>query len=98
MIQKNKDVRACFAGHWHINDAVTSGNVLYVMTGALREFPYEIRLVEYEEEYFKITTHGLNVPKLRKISFVKEWNNRWVHRTQPPKDTECVPHDQYGDG
>ena len=41
-------------------------------------FPSWMANHEYKEEYFKITTHGLNVPELREISFVKEWNNRWV--------------------
>lgn len=71
-------VKACIAGHWHINDAVTFGGILYMMTGALREFPYEIRLVEYDGETFYVSTHELDVPKLRKISYVEKWGNKWV--------------------
>ena len=78
LTRKYQNIKACFAGHWHINDAVTFDSVLYVMTGALREFPYEIRLVEFSEECLRITTHGLDVPKLREISYVEEWGNLWV--------------------
>ncbi|MBT4483447.1 MAG: hypothetical protein HOC71_07200 [Candidatus Latescibacteria bacterium] len=82
LIRGNSSVKACFAGHWHINDAVVSDGVLYVMTGALREFPYEVRLVEYTGSSLCISTHSLNVPELREISFVKEWNNEWVKGEQ----------------
>ena len=78
LTQKYPVVKVCFAGHWHINDALTFGGVLYVQTGCLREFPYEIRLVEYSEGRFRITTHGLKVQELREISYIKEWGNRWV--------------------
>ena len=86
LVKNHPSVKACFAGHWHINDAFVSDDVLYVMTGALREFPYEIRLVEYGGDTFGITTHGLDVPELRKISYVKEWDNRWVEGERDVRD------------
>ena len=78
LTKKCKNLKVCFAGHWHINDAAVSDSVLYVMTGALREYPYEIRMVEYCDDSFKISTHALDVPELREMSYVKEWGNKWV--------------------
>ena len=56
--------------------------IWYIMTAALRVFPYELRMVEFDNDEFKITTHRLDVPELIEKSYVKEWNNLWVMGNQ----------------
>ena len=87
--QRYSRLKACFAGHWHINDAVQSNDVWHVMTGALREFPYDIRLVEYTGDSFRISTHRLDVPDLMELSYVKEWGNRWVEGNEDVRTVTC---------
>ena len=82
-------LKACFSGHWHINDIVQNGGVWYIMTGALREFPYDVRLVDFNEGMFRITTHRLNVPDLIELSYVKEWGNRWVEGDEDARTAIC---------
>jgi len=81
-------VRVCFAGHWHLNDAVERDGVFYVMTGALREFPYEVRSVEFDGGRMRVETHGLDVPRLREYSYVKEWGNDWIRGCEEAREFE----------
>ena len=76
--RKHSAVKACFAGHWHLHDAVVSDDILFVMTASLREFPYEVRMVEFDGSKLVVSTHELDVPKLRDFSYVEEWGNDWV--------------------
>ncbi len=57
-----------------------------MMTGALREYPYEVRLAEYDGASLQISTHPLDVPELRRISYMEEWGNRWVEGTQEARE------------
>jgi len=82
-------LKACFSGHWHINDIVQNGGVWYIMTGALREYPYDVRLIDYHEGAFHITTHRLDVPDLIELSYVKEWGNRWVEGDEDVRTAIC---------
>jgi predicted phosphodiesterase len=86
IIRRNSAIKVCFSGHWHIHDAFVSDGILYIMTGSLREYPYEVRLVEFDGISFHISTHPLDVPELRLISYVEEWGNRWVEGTPEVRD------------
>ena len=82
-------LKACFAGHWHINDVLCDSGVWHILTAALREFPYEIRLVEFAADEFTISTHRLDVPKLIEYSYVKDWNNRWIEGGDCVRTVKC---------
>jgi len=86
IIRGNSAITACFSGHWHIHDIFSRGGVHFVMTGALREYPYEVRLAEYDGASFRVSTHPLHVPELRRISYMEEWGNRWVEGTQEARE------------
>ncbi len=88
LLRKNRMVRACFAGHWHLNDAVVRNGMLHVMTGALREYPYDIRLVERNGDALRVTNHRLDVPELVKYSYIAEWGNRWIEGNTAVRDFE----------
>ncbi|MCD6308691.1 MAG: hypothetical protein J7M24_06820, partial [Candidatus Latescibacteria bacterium] len=78
IVRKSGNVIACLAGHWHINDVVISDGILFMMTCSLREFPFEVRLVEFDGAVIRVETHGLDVPELREHSYIGEWGNDWV--------------------
>lgn len=79
-------VTACFAGHWHIHDAVALDGVHFIMTGSLRECPYEVRLVEFDGAAFRVETHGLDVPGLREASRMPAWGNAWIEGEPAVRD------------
>ena len=72
------NVKLALAGHAHINDLCGEGGVAFIQTGAMREWPFEFRLVEVEDGVASVTTHGLDDPSLKVDSFKKEWGNSWV--------------------
>ena len=67
-----------FSGHWHINSITVLDNVFHCLTSSLREWPFEFRLVELDEQKISITTHGLNDPDLKERSYLEEFGNDWV--------------------
>ena len=82
VVARHRRVRAAFAGHVHIHDFHREGGIGYCMTGALREYPFEFRLVEVVEgspcKTLRVTTHGLHDAQYAGASYVPEWRNRWV--------------------
>jgi 3',5'-cyclic AMP phosphodiesterase CpdA len=71
-------VRAAFAGHWHIHDVTDDDGVLYCQTASLREYPFEIRIVQVEDRKLSLATQGLKDPAFQRLSYVAEWGNSWV--------------------
>jgi len=72
------NIIAAFAGHWHINDVTVKNGMMYCQAAALREWPFEFRVVELNDNEMRITTHGLNNTNLAKDSYVPERENDWV--------------------
>ena len=81
LITRHAQVKVAFAGHWHICDATREDGVTFCQTGALREYPFEFRLVTVEAESLSVTTHGLDDDSFRRLSYVDAWGNRWVAGT-----------------
>ena len=75
-------VRAAFAGHAHIHDFHWEQGVGFCMTGSMREYPFEFRLVELAEgaagPLMRVTTHDLRNASYAEESLVSEWHNGWV--------------------
>lgn len=78
ILEGYSNVKAVFSGHWHINDIVLRGNVHYIQTASLVEYPLEYRIVEVSDDYMDISTHTLPGQHLRDHSLVPEWHNTWV--------------------
>jgi hypothetical protein len=74
-------VKVAFAGHWHISDTIYEDGVTFCQTAALREYPFEFRLVTVEPERLSVTTHGLDDDTFQRQSYVEAWGNRWVAET-----------------
>lgn len=87
LIAGSPNVVAVFAGHWHILDITRDQGVLHCQTGALVEYPFDIRLVRIRGQRLSITTVGLDSPKFKQDSLVPEWNNQWVAGSDG--DREC---------
>ncbi|HIQ05100.1 MAG TPA: hypothetical protein EYH31_05310 [Anaerolineae bacterium] len=80
------NVKVAFAGHWHICDATHHDSVVYCQTPSLREYPFDIRLVEVRNRALMVTTVGLKNPDFKRLSYVEEWHNSWVAGS--PSDRE----------
>ncbi|MCC7355341.1 MAG: metallophosphoesterase [Anaerolineae bacterium] len=78
IICRHPQVKIAFAGHWHICDATEEDGVVFCQTPALREYPFEIRLVEVHDGSLAVTTVGLNDGLFRRLSYAPEWGNDWV--------------------
>lgn len=76
--RRHPNIKAAFAGHWHICDAVQQDGAVYCQTASLREYPFEIRLVEVRNRALAVTTIGLKNPDFKRLSYVEEWRNGWV--------------------
>jgi hypothetical protein len=86
IVRKHANVKIAFAGHWHINDVTVDRGTVFCMTSALREYPFEFRLVEVNETEMSVSTHGLNDKGLNEESFIKDWGNDWVKGTQADRE------------
>jgi len=86
IIRRYRNIKVAFAGHWHICDATPEDGVVYCQTASLREYPFEIRLVQVHDHSLSVTTRGLKNPDFKRLSYVKEWGNDWVAGT--PSDRE----------
>ena len=79
LIGRYTNVRLALAGHWHINDATHQDGVVYCQTASLREFPFEVRLVEVKAGLMRVSMVPLKgSADLREASYVPAWNNGWV--------------------
>lgn len=78
LIRQSPDVRMAFAGHWHIHDATYEDGVCYCQTASLREYPFEVRVVDVEPGKLRVSTAPLKDAGFQKASYVPAWNNDWV--------------------
>lgn len=85
VVRRHANVRAAFAGHAHIHDFHIEDGIGFCMTGAIREYPCEFRMVDLIDgaagPVLRVTTHGLRDARYAEASFMPEWNNRWVAGT-----------------
>jgi 3',5'-cyclic AMP phosphodiesterase CpdA len=88
LIRRCSLVKVAFAGHWHICDTIREDGVTFCQTAALREYPFEFRLVTVEAERLSITTHGLDDDSFQHQSYVEAWGNRWVAGTPSDRSFE----------
>jgi len=72
------NVRVVFAGHWHIFDKVTQDGVVHCQTGSLREYPFEIRVVEVGRNRLEVETVPLLSGGFQAASLIPEWHNEWI--------------------
>ncbi len=86
IIRGHPNVKAAFAGHWHICDVMQDNGVLYCQTASLREYPFEIRVVEVYNQRLSVTTLGLKDLTFGQLSYMGEWGNDWV--AGAPSDRE----------
>jgi len=77
LMRRCPQVKAAFAGHWHICEAFLEDGITFCQTGALREYPFEFRLVEVSDGELRVTTVGLD-GDFQRESYVEAWGNRWV--------------------
>jgi Calcineurin-like phosphoesterase len=77
LVRRYPRVKIMFSGHWHLCDMVREEGVTYCQTGALREFPFEFRVVEVEGQMMRVATAGLG-DNFQRESYIEAWGNRWI--------------------
>ncbi len=77
IMRRGRKVKAVFAGHWHICDTIREDGIAFCQTGALREYPFEFRLVDVSGGELTVTTVGSG-GGFDCESYVEAWGNRWV--------------------
>ena len=78
MMSRTSGVRAFFYGHMHFHDTIIQDGMLYCQTGSLIEYPNEPRLVRVSDNRIEVQTLPLSGGKFAELSYMPEWNNRWV--------------------
>jgi 3',5'-cyclic AMP phosphodiesterase CpdA len=81
LLRRCPQVKAAFAGHWHICDTFREDGLTFCQTGALREYPFEFRLVEVQDGALRVSTVGIGAD-FQTESYVEAWGNRWVAGTE----------------
>ena len=71
-------VKALFYGHMHFHDTLVEDGLLYCQTGSLIEYPNEPRFVQIDDQCMRVGTLPLCDGKYAELSYLPEWNNRWV--------------------
>jgi len=78
VLSTHGNVRLALAGHVHINDVHPEDGIAFIQTAAMREWPFEFRMIEIHDDTLTMTTHGLKDPTFKAESFIEEWGNSWV--------------------
>jgi hypothetical protein len=78
MLAAARNVKLVLAGHWHLCDHIREHGRHYCQSGALIEFPFELRLGKIAAGRLSLTTVGLKDRSLRELSLVPELRNEWV--------------------
>jgi predicted phosphodiesterase len=78
LIKGYDNIKAVFSGHWHINDVYNHEGIIFCQTCSLREYPFELRVVDIKEKSLEVTTQPLISSEFAEKSFVKERKNYWV--------------------
>ncbi len=71
-------VKAVFSGHGHFHDCVVEDDILYCSTGAMEEYPCEMRLVKIFPNRLETEVFGLADNDCAQQSYIQEWGNDWV--------------------
>jgi 3',5'-cyclic AMP phosphodiesterase CpdA len=90
LLAGHSNVKAALAGHCHINDFHEEDGIAFIQTGAMREYPFEFRVVQVEDDVASVTTHGLNNPCFQVESYIEQRGNRWVAGTDAER-TFTIP-------
>ncbi|NSW89102.1 MAG: metallophosphoesterase [Firmicutes bacterium] len=78
LISKYDNVKLVLSGHWHINDLYFENGIAYCQTGSLREYPFELRVFDYNDGILSANTISIGCEELRKESYIEEWGNKWI--------------------
>ena len=72
------NVKAVFCGHYHINDYFEKNGIAICQTCSMREYPFEYRIVEVNNQKMEVKTFGLYDESFAERSFIPERKNEWV--------------------
>ena len=72
------NVRAIFSGHTHWNECYVEDGLLHCQTGALIQYPCEMRLVELSQSSLSGTMVPLSDPTFAERSFVADSDGAFI--------------------
>ena len=79
IIQKHHtSIKVIFSGHTHIHEVIYKYGIPFCTTAALRECPFEFRVVDVENDKLVVSTHSLDDPTLFAESYEAWRNNDWI--------------------
>ncbi|MGI6139021.1 MAG: metallophosphoesterase family protein [Candidatus Hydrogenedentales bacterium] len=70
LLKRHHQVKIVFSGHAHTNAIMEYGEVMYVCTAALPEYPSEFRVVSVYDDHISIKTQGLSNQDFAKQSLI----------------------------
>jgi len=76
VLRRHSHVKALFTGHARVNCIVRDGDLTYIMTAALPEYPNEYRVVRVRDNCLEVETLGLGDASLsvRSLAADSEWS------------------------
>lgn len=78
MMRETRNVRLVLAGHMHASTISRLDGVVHCTTGSMSAWPFEMRLITYDDEGLTIETVQVDAPDLVEASYRPKWQNEWV--------------------
>jgi len=78
LMREHGRVRAVLAGHQHSAHISVLDGVVHCTTAAMSAWPFEMRLIEFDDRGMSIDTVQVTAPDLIAASYRPEWGNDWV--------------------
>ena len=76
-LKKYPCVKGVFSGHGHWHECITEDDILFCQTGALADYPCEMRLVRVSNDALETEVLGLSDEQYAQRSYMEEVGNRW---------------------
>ncbi|MFH0963828.1 MAG: metallophosphoesterase [Planctomycetota bacterium] len=77
LLKRYRCVKAVFSGHGHWHENLVEHGTLFCQTGALAEYPCEMRIVRVSDDRLETEVMGIG-GGFSEMSLVKETGNAWV--------------------
>lgn len=78
IMRESGNVRVVLAGHQHGAHISLLDGVLHCTMSAMSAWPFEMRLIAFDDEGMTIDTVQVDAPDLIKASYRPDWGNEWV--------------------
>ena len=77
-MREHGNVRLLLAGHQHASFITRNDGVLHCTTSSMSAWPFEMRLIEFDDHGATVDTIQVQAPDLIRVSHRPDWDNDWV--------------------